>query len=777
MLTKDDVLVNKFDMMNILMHYENFQGKLPAPVKVEKGVEYWSGKQLMSSIIPDINFKKAGVTISRGQLTAGRFNKKIISTGESGNLIHVAWKDHGVWMARDLINNIQRITNNWLLINGHTMGIGDIVPRKQETHKQIRDTLLEGYLKVHQKQKDIDDGVSVVSIGKTQEEQFENDANEIMNATQGDAGMVVEKDIDPDKNNLYQMAKGSGSKGNPLNIMQMMACVGQQNVMNERVPKKYGERTLPHFQKFDDSPGARGFCKHSYMQGLNPAEFFFHAMSGRVGSIDTAIKSVTGDTPIVIADNSGTHRVLIGDWIDQLLAENSERVQKYEEREMELLEVSNLGLSIPTVDADGNVSWGEIKNITRHLPGKELYRIKTHSGRSVIVTESKSLLIWNHSSKKFERMDTPLVKVGDFVPVTINLPEDDHQMSQEYLNEMVYDNSKLLYQEQNDVVLDPITEIEKVDIALYPKVYDLTIPSTLNFGLANGLHVVDTADSGYIARQLMKGHEDIIVTQDMSIRNSMGNVIQWRYGDNGVSLTEIERLPLKFFGESKKSIKAKYEWSDAELKAAVGPRVYKQEIADKKVGPMTERLCKNELAKLTNFYNLLHQRFYKYKAAFSDIIVYAPVDIERTITNYKMQFSKSDDHIEKDLGPRYIVNEVDILCAELPKMFKFHRHSEFVAAERERRTKSVETFDPEEYNRNLDNLTPDQNAVLLFEVYLRSILSSKRLLTEFKVSKFIFDKVLERIRVAFNKAISPAGDMVGPIASQSIAEPVKNLVR
>jgi hypothetical protein len=190
---------------------------------------------------------------------------------------------------------------------------------------------------------------------------------------------------------------------------------------------------------------------------------------------------------------------------------------------------------------------------------------------------------------------------------------------------------------------------------------------------------------------------------------------------------------------------------------------------------MTEQLCKNEVAKLTNFYELLHQRFYKYKAAFSDIIVYAPVDIERTITNYKMQFSKSEDHIEKDLGPKYIVNEVDILCAELPKMFYNHHHSEFVAAERERREKKVEKFDPLIYNAGLDTFSPDQNAVILFEIYLRSILSSKRLLTEYKVSKFIFDKVLDWIRVAFNKAIAPAGDMVGPIASQSIAEPVTQM--
>lgn len=575
MLTRDDMFINKFDMMNILMHYEEFLGKLPKPTKVENGLEYWTGKQLMSQILPDINYKNAGVIISRGELIQGRFNKKIIGSGKTGNLIHVAWKDHGIWMARDLINNIQRIANNYLLIQGHTMGIGDVIIRNSGTQEKINDTLLEGYLKVFQKQKDIDDGVAVVSMGKTQEEQFENDANEIMNATQGDAGMVAKAELDPITNNLYQMAEGSQSKGGPLNIMQIMACVGQQNVMNERVPKKYGERTFPHFQKYDDSPDARGFCKHSYMQGQNPMEFFFHAMSGRMGNIDTAIK---------------------------------------------------------------------------------------------------------------------------------------------------------------------------------------------------------TAQSGYIARQLIKGHEDILVTQNMSTRNAMGNVIQWRYGDTGVTITDIERLPLRFFKESKKTLQNLYAWDDSIMKNAVGSRIFKQEISDAKIGPMTKQLVENELTKLTNFYHLLHSRFFKYQT--DDIIVYAPVNIDRTITNFKMQYSSksshtgSDEALERDLSPRYIINEVDILCAELPKMFHYHKHSEFVAAERERRNKKVDRFDAQKYNDSLENFNHDQNAVLLFEIYLRSLLSSKRLLTEFKVSKFIFDKILDRIRVAFNLAISAPGDMVGPQGSQSIAEPV-----
>lgn len=51
---------------------------------------------------------------------------------------------------------------------------------------------------------------------------------------------------------------------------------------------------LPHFSKDEFGPEARGFVKNSYLTGLKPDEFFFHAMGGREGLIDTAVK--TSDT-------------------------------------------------------------------------------------------------------------------------------------------------------------------------------------------------------------------------------------------------------------------------------------------------------------------------------------------------------------------------------------------------------------------------------------------------------------------------------------------------
>ena len=103
-----------------------------------------------------------------------------------------------------------------------------------------------------------------------------------------------------DNNRIYCMV-AAGSKGSNMNIAQIMVCVGQQNVEGKRIPNGFHRRTviflfyqLPHFCKDDYGPAARGFVKNSYLTGLKPDEFFFHAMGGREGLIDTAVK--TSDT-------------------------------------------------------------------------------------------------------------------------------------------------------------------------------------------------------------------------------------------------------------------------------------------------------------------------------------------------------------------------------------------------------------------------------------------------------------------------------------------------
>ena len=83
----------------------------------------------------------------------------------------------------------------------------------------------------------------------------------------------------------------AGSKGSEINISQMISCLGQQTVDGKRIPYGFDDRTLPHYQKYDDSPSARGFVENSFIGGLTPQELFFHAQGGRVGLIDTAVKT------------------------------------------------------------------------------------------------------------------------------------------------------------------------------------------------------------------------------------------------------------------------------------------------------------------------------------------------------------------------------------------------------------------------------------------------------------------------------------------------------
>lgn len=82
-----------------------------------------------------------------------------------------------------------------------------------------------------------------------------------------------------------------GSKGSPINIAQMVACVGQQSVGGKRTPDGFTRRSLPHFPRGDCTPAGKGFVANSFYSGLTPTEFFFHTMAGREGLVDTAVKT------------------------------------------------------------------------------------------------------------------------------------------------------------------------------------------------------------------------------------------------------------------------------------------------------------------------------------------------------------------------------------------------------------------------------------------------------------------------------------------------------
>ena len=474
---------------------------------------------------------------------------------KTGSVVHELWKNSQE-LALHFISDLQQITDRWLPTHGFSMGIHDCFASNES---EVAKVLIETRMKVA----DIIQNGAQTGESK---DRIEAEINTILNNAMAVGPKLAKEAMAKGEKNALNVMRNSGAKGSIINLAQIVAFVGQQNIKGKRMPMQlsHGTRSLYCFLPGDISPEARGFVENNYVRGLTPAQAYFHAAAGRDGVIATAIKSVTGDTPILIVRdisriappwgcNCEFMITNIGNWIDMLLSIHLDKIEKYPNN-MELLNISNYNICIPTTDEYGNVSWGLIKNITRHDPSPFLYKIKTIGEREVTVVDSKSLLIWNGAI--FERVDASLVRVGDFMPVTMNLSGFSDLDIPESCKCTLFE--KQLCTVQNDVILDKIISIDKIDVDEYRKkfpqyngkVYDLTVPSTLNFGLANGLHVVDTADTGYMQKKIARKIEDLKMWIDGSVRDANGRIISFMYGDDGMDakkLMSVKGLNVPFF--------------------------------------------------------------------------------------------------------------------------------------------------------------------------------------------------------------------------------------
>ncbi len=426
LLTQSRIKFNKREFMNLMMWNDKFNGQMPAP-RAEGNA--WSGQQVLSTLLPPVNMEMGNtqydddpseenkVIIREGDLIQGVVDKDIYSKASRG-IVHVAYNDYGPNEAVRLIDSLQNTVEHFLILNGFSVGISDLIADEttkdqmdeviQECKKKIADIILQVHM-------DLFDN----KTGKSNKEEFETRIFAVLNDATKNAGGIGQKSLSKE-NRMTAMVR-SGSKGGPLNIAQMIALVGQQNVEGKRIPYGFDNRTLPHYKKYDDGAEARGFIESSFIKGLTPQEFYFHAMSGREGLIDTAVKSVTADTPIIVLENGKPKYTKIGDWIDHHIdSANPADVEHYDEANMELLNLKT-EVYIPTCDMNGITSWGKMTAVTRHDPGDVLYKIVTQSGRDVIVTAGKSLLIWNEETKKLEQRYTTSVNEGDYVPMNMSI--------------------------------------------------------------------------------------------------------------------------------------------------------------------------------------------------------------------------------------------------------------------------------------------------------------------------------------------------------------------
>ena len=300
-ITNDGVYFSEKEMMELVMTIKSFDGNLPEPEIKRGSYRRWSGRQLLSLILPPVNLNMANksyddtkgedklnyVKIKDGQILQGRFDKDIVSKGTKG-LVHMIFNDFGEKRCQEFLDNIQDVITKYLLISGFSVGISDLIA-DSNTKVKMEKIIVN-------KKKEVSEVIQHVHLnifknedGKPNKDEFENKINNILQSTIKELGKLVLGKLD--KSNRMENMVASGSKGSNLNISQMISCLGQQNVDGKRIPYGFVDRSLPHFLKYDDSPEGRGFVENSFIGGLSPQEFFFHAMGGREGLIDTAVKT------------------------------------------------------------------------------------------------------------------------------------------------------------------------------------------------------------------------------------------------------------------------------------------------------------------------------------------------------------------------------------------------------------------------------------------------------------------------------------------------------
>ena len=255
----------------------------------------YNGYGLISMILPDdFDYEKDNndnelVQIWEGVLYNGKINKTII--GSSHNAIHqVLYKEYDNITASYFVDCIQFITNKYLLIDGFTVGLGDCLMNENKdeiSNKQkIKEVIMKSYIEA--------EGVTETTNHQSIKEIR---VNASLNKAK-DVGLKIAKET-LKKDNNFLTTVYSGSKGDFFNISQITGLLGQQNLKGSRIPMMLnnGKRSLPHYsfeqQDTESKYESRGFISNGFLHGLNPRQFFFHAMSGREGICDTAMGTAT----------------------------------------------------------------------------------------------------------------------------------------------------------------------------------------------------------------------------------------------------------------------------------------------------------------------------------------------------------------------------------------------------------------------------------------------------------------------------------------------------
>jgi DNA-directed RNA polymerase subunit A' len=316
--TSKDSLYNTKDALNLLYMggvfdlNPDFKIEHMQPFKTDPEPLY-SGKQIFSTLFPDdLNIKvkskfckkcdvcekedcpyDAYVVIKNGELITGTIDENSFGAMQSNSILQRIIKDHGNARGREFLDNATKMLLYVIRQNGMTIGLDEVYVHGH-AYEEIQNILRKADEEADRLIKAFyDDDTSILkrAPGRSMRETLELRIRQVLAEARKQAEETA-ADFIGDEAHSVIMTK-SGARGNILNLGQMSAVVGQQAIRGERINRGYSLRTLPHFKINDLTPKSRGFVESSYRDGLKPEEFFFHAMGGREGLVDTAVRTST----------------------------------------------------------------------------------------------------------------------------------------------------------------------------------------------------------------------------------------------------------------------------------------------------------------------------------------------------------------------------------------------------------------------------------------------------------------------------------------------------
>jgi len=226
--------------------------------------------------------------IRNSEVMCGRMDKSTVGAGRKNSLFYVLYRDFGPTAAAEGMNRLSKLCARWLTNQGFSVGISDVTPSVALTI--MKSNMIE---KVFRECEDFSKGSREGKLkrkaGLSDAETLEQEQVTALSTVR--TGLSKELSSQLSKFNSPMVMATSGSKGSAINVAQMAALLGQQDIEGKRVANGFQDRTLPHFAKHEHKPPSKGFVSNSFYTGLNPSEFLFHAVGGRVGLVDTAVKT------------------------------------------------------------------------------------------------------------------------------------------------------------------------------------------------------------------------------------------------------------------------------------------------------------------------------------------------------------------------------------------------------------------------------------------------------------------------------------------------------